>query len=120
MKKIISLLLLFTLNVHAETCDWKLGITPGPNKTFIYSEACHQAVGALIQSNKDLTQAIDLKNLALTNADARTALWQKSADDEMDRLNKIGSDQKRNEWLFFGLGVLTVFGAGYVASRVYR
>jgi hypothetical protein len=120
MKKLIySILLisLFPLGCFAD-CDWKTGITQGPNNTFVYTEACHQEVGKLVKANKDLTSAIQLKDLALTNADARTALWQKSADDEMDRLNKMSADRKMNDWLFFGLGALTVIGSGFMAARL--
>lgn len=117
MKKYIAILLLVSCTANA-TCDWKTGVIPGPNKTFIYSEECHQRVGQLVQANLDLSKAIDLKNLALTTADARTTLWQKSADDELDRLNKLQADQKHSDWLFFGLGALTVVGAGFMTARL--
>ena len=117
MKKLIIFILLFSLNANA-TCDWKTGITPGPNKTYIYNEECHQAVGALVQANKDLTSAIQLKDLALTTSDSRTIMWQKSADDELDRLNKIQSEQKKSDWLAFSLGALTVLGSGFLAARL--
>jgi len=117
MKKLITLILLFSISAQA-SCDWKTGITPGPNNTFIYSQQCHQAVGALIQSNKDLTAAIDLKNLAIKYDDERVALWQKSADDEMSRLNTIQSDQSKSNWTAFALGVLVTFTAAYGASKL--
>lgn len=117
MKKLIALILLFSLNAQA-ACDWKTGITPGPNNTFVYSQQCHEAVGQLVQANKDLTQAIALKDLALTNSDARVALWQKSSNDEFDRLNKMENDQKRSDWIMFGLGVATTFAAAYAASQL--
>src|SRR5271168_2051714 len=105
MKKFIALILLFSVNAQA-ACNWATGVTPGPNKTFIYSEECHEAVGALVQANKDLTAAIQLKDLALTNADARTQLWMTSSLNEQDRLTKIDSEQKHNDFLYFGLGIL--------------
>jgi hypothetical protein len=117
MKKIIVFILLFSLNARAD-CDWSLGITPGPNKTFIYSEACHQEVGKLIQANKDLTQAIQLKDLALTTSDNRISLWEKTAGDEQDRLAKMESEQKHDNWIAFGLGVLTTFAAAYAAGQL--
>jgi hypothetical protein len=119
INKLIALILLFSLNAQA-ACDWSKGITPGPNNTFIYTQECHQAVGQLVQANKDLTAAIQLKDLAIQNSDARVALWQKSSNDEFDRLQKIESDQKHNDWLYFGLGIATTFVAAYAASRVYR
>jgi hypothetical protein len=117
MKKLIAIILLFSLNSYAD-CDWSLGITPGPNKTFVYSEACHQEVGRLVQANKDLTSAIQLKDLALQNSDSRVLLWQKNSADELDRLTKIEATQKNNNWLYFGLGCLTVIGAGFMTARL--
>lgn len=129
MKKLITLFLLVTLvsNIAFADCDWNTGITPGPNKTFIYSEACHLAVGQLVQSNKtqlaeisDLTQAVQLKDAALLAADQRTMLWTKASDDELDRLNKLSADSKRNDWLMFGLGALTVIGSGFMAAKLIK
>jgi hypothetical protein len=129
MKKIISLLLLISLisNTALADCDFLTGITAGPNKTFIYTEECHQAVGKLVQDNKsltlqvgDLTKAIDLKDLAITKSDQRTQLWMNTSDQLTDRMSKIEGEQKHNEWLYFGLGVLTTFAAGYVAAQALR
>lgn len=127
MKKlIISLMLfIFTTNIALAGCDWNTGITPGPNHTFIYSDACHLAVGKLVQDNKaqlaqiaDLTKAISLKDLAISNADARIALWQGTAEKEQDRLNTLSSEQGHDHLLYFGLGVLTVIGSGFLAARL--
>ena len=129
MRKIISFLLVLSLFSQAALadCDFKTGVTPGPNKTFVYSEECHLKVGQLVQDNKtkdaqiaDLTKAISLKDLALTKADERTQLWMTSADALTDRVTKIDSEVKHNEWLYFGLGVLTTFAAGYAIARGVR
>ena len=126
MKK-IALLLLFSLfsNIAIADCDFSTGITAGPNKTFIYSEECHLQVGRMIQDDKvkdiqisDLTKAITLKDLAITTADQRTMLWQKTSDDQLSRLNTIQSDQKRSDWLFFGLGAATMFLGAYAAAKI--
>lgn len=129
MKKVISLLLLFCFisNAALADCDFSTGITPGPNHTFIYTEACHLQVGKLVQDNKtkdaqlaDLTKAITLKDLALTKSDERTQLWMDTSDKLQNRLTTVDSLAKKNEWIYFGLGVLATVGAGYVASQMYR
>lgn len=125
MKK-LPFLLLMVLSVNAfADCDFSTGITAGPNKTYIYTEECHLKVGQLVQTNKtqtqqlsDLTTALDLKNAALTAADSRTQLWTKTADDELDRLNSIESSRSTSQWLYFGLGAVTVLGAGFMAARL--
>jgi hypothetical protein len=127
MKKVITFLLLFCLSANSAfaDCDWNTGITPGPNKTFVYSEACHLAVGQLVQTNKtqaaqiqDLNKAISLKDLALQNADARIALWETTAGNMQDRLVKMDSDTKTSDWTFFALGVGTVVLSGFMTARL--
>lgn len=131
MKKFISLLLaiLFSCNVvfaDTSTCNWSQ-IKPLPDGGFEYSKTLHLCVGELVKENSikdqqiaDLNKAIQLKDLALTNSDARVALWQKSSDDELSRVTQIEGDQKRNDWLFFGLGALTVIGTGFALARLTR
>lgn len=127
MKKLISslLLLLFVSNVALADCDFKTGITPGPNNTYIYTEACHLKVGQLVQTNanltqanKDLTAAIQLKDLALTASDNRANMWLTTAQNEQDRLAKMSSDAKLDSWLWFGLGILTTSLTAYTASKL--
>lgn len=129
MKKAISTLLLFCFmsNVALADCDFSKGITPGPNHTFIYTEECHLKVGKLVQDNQtkdlqigDLTKAIQLKDLALVKADERTQLWMDTSDKLQNRMTTVDSLAKKNEWIYFGLGVLATVGAGYVASQMYR
>ena len=134
MKRLISMILMFMLSTSAfgaaPNCNapgfWST-IKPLADGGFEYSAAQSLCVGQLVQDNKtqaaqiaDYSKAISLKDLALTNSDARVALWQKSADDEMDRLNKIETDQKRSDWLIFGLGVVTTLGAGWMASKLIK
>lgn len=127
MKSIVSILLAVCIfsNAALADCDFSTGITPGPNKTFIYSEECHKKVGQMAQDLKtkdaqiaDLNKAITLKDLALTKADERTQLWMDTSDKLQDRVTKIDEVYKKNEWLYFGLGVLTTFAAGYAAAQL--
>ena len=117
MKTLIFLMAFLSLisNIAFADCDWKSDITPGPNHTFIYSEACHLQVGQLVQDAKvkdqqiaDLNKALQLKDLALTNADARTQLWMTSTQNEQDRMAKIESSQKQSyEGAFFSVFLKT-------------
>jgi hypothetical protein len=127
MKKIflILFLILFAENSCFANCDWKTGITPGPNHTFIYTESCHLAVGQLVSDSavkdkqiSDLTTALDLKNAALVIADQRTALWEKTSDDQLMRLNTMQADQHHDNTLAFALGVATTFLAAYAAGQI--
>ncbi len=129
MKKIVSLFVSFCMLSHAASaeCDFSIGITPGPNHTYVYSESCHIKVGELVQSNKtkdaqiaDLSKAIELKDLAITKADQRTQLWMDTSYKLEDRVTKIDELRGKNEMLYYGLGILTVFAAGYIVKAAYR
>jgi hypothetical protein len=127
MRKLISLLVVFSYFcgvAFADNCDWTQ-IKKLPDGGFEYNPTLNICVGQLVQTNliqtkqiADLTKAIDLKNLALKYDDDRTALWQKSADDEMSRLSTIESQSKHSDWVSFGLGVLVTIGAAYAASKL--
>jgi hypothetical protein len=128
MKNLLVCLLLLTLGIQSALadCDWNT-IVPGPNKTFIYPESCHLRVGQLVEGNstqaqqiQDLTKAISLKNLALQDSDSRVLSWQKTSNDEFDRLSKIESDQKHNDFLYFGLGILSSVAIGFTVARLTR
>jgi len=127
MKKLISYLLMFCFvsNVAFADCDFKTGITPGPNKTFIYTEECHLKVGQLVQDNAtkdrqiaDLNGAIALKDLAIKDSDARVQLWSSTTANLEDRLQKVDNLQSKNEFLYFALGALTVIGTGFAVGAV--
>lgn len=125
MKKLIVCMLLFITSVNAfANCDWST-IKKLPNGDFDYSPTLHICVGKLVQDAavkdqqiSDLNQAITLKDLALKESDSRTQLWMTTSTNELDRLNKISSDEKSSQWLWFGLGVATTFLAGYGAAKL--
>lgn len=109
------------------SCDWSKGITPLPDGSFKYSSACHLAVGQLVQDNSvkdkqivDLSKAIQLKDLAIQQSDARANLWMNTSATLEQRLQKVDSMEKTNSWVSFGLGALTVLGAGWMASQLIR
>lgn len=129
MKKLSSVLLLvFFANIAMADCDFKTGISPLDDGSFKYSRECHLKVGQMKQDLDvatkqvaDLTQAITLKDLALTKSDQRVTLWQDTSFKLEDRINTIDSLQKFNGILYFGLGVvftsLAVWGAGHLAAH---
>jgi hypothetical protein len=127
MKKLISIILLLSIMASSAfgSCNWATDITLLPDGNYEYTKGCHISVGQLVQDNKtkdaqiaDLEKAIDLKSLAITNADARTQLWMTSANNENDRLQKMEGDQKQSAWLYFILGVATTGVAAYAGSQL--
>jgi hypothetical protein len=126
MRKLIVLLLLLTLfsNIAVADCDFTT-IKNLPNGNYEYSPQQHLCVGQLVQSDqvksiqlKDLGAAIQLKDLALQKSDERIYLWRTTSYNEMDRMEKIESSRSTSNLLYFGLGALTVLGAGWMASKL--
>lgn len=135
MKSVFCLVLslvLFCNNVLADTvpssptpsCDWTQ-IKQLPDGGYEYSPALNLCVGNLVQANKiqtqqiqDYTAAIQLKDLAIKDSDSRATLWINTADSAQQKLMSIESDSKKNEFLYFGLGLLTAIGTGFAVSRL--
>lgn len=127
MKKFISIVLLtclFSNFAFADSCDWST-IKLLPDGNYEYSKQLNLCVGNLVQASaikdkqiQDLTTAVDLKNAALVIADQRTALWEKTSDDELARINTMQADQHSDNTLFFALGVATTFLAAYSAAQL--
>ena len=127
MKKYICLVLilsLFSQLSFADNCDWTQ-IKKLPDNGYEYSPTLNLCVANLIQTNKtqtlqiaDYEKAIQLKDLALTAEDSRVQLWEKSSLDEQQRLMTISSDQKENNFLYFGLGILATIGTGFAVAKL--
>lgn len=127
MNKIVSFVLLLTIlsNVAFADCDFSSGITLLPNGNFEYSRECHLKVGQIKSdlgiANKqitDLNTALQLKDLALKKSDERVELWMGTTYKLEDRVSKIDELGSKNNLLYFGLGALTVIGAGFMAGKL--
>ena len=129
MKKSISLMLalcVFCNVAFADNCDWTQ-IKKLPDGGYEYNPTLNLCVGNLVQDDAiktqqvaDLTTAVQLKNAALLAADQRTILWTNTAESEQDRMNKLSSEQSHSDFIYFGLGILSTIGVGYVVSQAYR
>lgn len=130
MRKLITaLMIVLCLPLQAlADCDFTDG--KGVTKVeggYLYTKECHIAVGQMkydLGVAKDqialLNKSLDLKDLAITKADQRAELWQTATFKLEDRINTIDQMRVTNNWMYFGLGVLTVFAAGYIASQAYH
>lgn len=127
MKKFLAsiVLFIFSSNIALANCDWSTGIKLMPDGNYEYTKSCHIAVGQLVQSNKiltqqlaDMTKAVQLKDLALQQSDSRATLWSNTSQGLEDRLSKVDSLEKHNEWLCFGGGVLATVLIGFMTARL--
>ena len=125
MKKLFTLILatsLITSNVAFAECKWTDGVKKVEGG-YLYSNECHGRVGVLIKDLEDretevvnLRKGLELKDLALKTADERTMLWRKESYDQYDYLMKQQQLSRKNETLWFVLGIVVtgaaVWGAG--------
>lgn len=124
MKRIIALVLsisLFGTSALAD-CEWSTGIKQVEGG-YLYSNDCHGRVGVLVKDLEDresevkaLREGLRLKDLALDVADKRTMLWREESYEQFDRLQKQIESSKKNDTLWFVLGIVVtgaaVWGAG--------
>lgn len=129
MKRIVSIVAAMSLfsNVCFAECDFSTGVTANADGTRTYTKECHVKVGQLVQDNatkdqqiNDLNKAITLKDLSITTADQRADNWMNTSLKLEENVQKMDSLKNTNQWIYFGLGVLTVFAAGMAASQLSR
>lgn len=127
MNKSVAIVVLFSLvgNYALADCDFSKGVVAEADGSRLYSKECHIKVGQLVQDNQtkdkqidDLNKAITLKDLAITKSDQRTQVWMDTSLKLEDNIQKIDSLKKSNEWIYFGLGVLSTFAAGMAAASL--
>lgn len=129
MMKFISAILAVAMfsNVAFADCDFTSGkgVNKLPDGNYEYSKECHIAVGQLVEDNKtkdiqlkDLGLALSAKDLALQASDQRTQLWMDTTFKLEKNINAMDSLRKTNDWVYFGLGALTVIATGFALSSV--
>lgn len=126
MRKFIATILIACVPYAAMAeCDFRTGVSRNDNGTYTYTKECHVKVGEMKQDleivqeqNSKLTKALELKDLALAKSDERADMWQHTTFKLEDRINTIDSMRSTNQWIMFGLGMATMFGATYAASKL--
>jgi hypothetical protein len=127
MNKLIILFVSITLfcNFALADCDFSTGITPGPNDTYIYSKACHLKVGQLVKDNAtqakqivDLTQATTLYRAAIQTDEERIQKWIATSTKLEEQVVDVDKYKKSNEYIAFGLGILSAFAAAELANSL--
>lgn len=128
MKKLCTILsaIMFS-NIAFADCDFTMGkgIKSLPDGGYEYTKECHVAVGQLFEDSKikniqlkDLGLALSAKDLALQAADQRTQLWMDTTFKLEKNINAMDAFKKTNEWVYFGIGALTVIATGFALSSV--
>ena len=125
MKKIISSLLVGSMlfsNIAFADCKWATDVKK-VSDGYLYTEECHGRVGVVVKDLEDrekevtsLRKTIEFKDLALVKADERVMLWRDESYEQFDRLQKQTALSRKNDMLWFVLGIVftgaAVYGAG--------
>jgi hypothetical protein len=116
--------LLLTMD-KTKACDWSSIEKQGDR--FVYSKDCHLAVGTMVKNEKIqaervdlLNKSLELKDLALDKADQRINNWRTEAYKQNEKLLDIQRKTKYNDYMVFGLGVVTAILTGYVFNQATK
>lgn len=123
-RMIVVLSLLFNQVAFAE-CNYAEDIKKQSETSYSYTKECHVEVGMKfkeldlrIQQVEYYKRSLDSQQGALNNANARIELWRNTAFQLEDRVNKIDSYRERQNWIWFGLGILATGLAVHGASKL--
>lgn len=127
MKKLVTLILatsLLTSNIVFADCKWAEGVKKVEGG-YLYSSDCHGRVGILVKDLEDreievvnLRKGLELKDLALKKADERITLWRDESYEQFERLQKQTEFARKNETLWFVLGVVVTGAAVWSAGQL--
>ena len=97
-----------------------------PSK-FVYTQECHIDYGRLRKVEpqreeqvKELKKSITMKDLALTTANDRIEVWQKTTYKLQGKLLTVEKNNDKLKWIYFGIGILTMSGAVWAAGQLKR
>lgn len=124
LSKFVAIALIASIPLQAMAdCDFSTGIEKLPDGRFAYSSECHKKVGKMVADEKDRQEQLAQKEIQLKDLgvqlDAQVKsrqLWMDTSMKLEDRVNQMETMKSTNQWLYFGIGVLTtglaVWGAG--------
>jgi hypothetical protein len=105
-------------------CDYTK-IVKNADGTFTYTKQLHLCVGDMkldLEVAKlqivDLNQALSLKDVALQKSDSRVKLWSDTSEQLENRITKIDTETKRNDFLYFALGIAASIGVGFMTAKL--
>ena len=125
MKRILTAIICMSLAyspAYAD-CDFSKDIQKQADGNYLYTKDCHTEVGKRVNALEKreeqvvkLEKTVELKDLALDKAHDRIDLWRNTSYKIEDRANTMEEMKKKNELLYFALGIvvtgLAVYGAG--------
>jgi hypothetical protein len=122
MNKILFLLLFS--NIALADCTPKNDIKRQADDTFVYTAGCHIQFGEFRLKNRyqeeqisELKKAITFKDLSVDQANIRADMWKNTSYELRENILKMERNRERSNQLYFGLGVISAFGAAWALNQ---
>jgi hypothetical protein len=113
-----------TTTSDGTVCDWSK-VVANPDGTYTYSKQLNLCVGKTVQDGQtkdqqiaDLHKSVDLYKTTIQTDEQRIQNWITTSVNLENRVEATSSLEKKNEWLYFGLGVAATCAAAYTANKI--
>jgi len=120
-------LLIMFMSIQFVMADCDFSTIKETDQGYLYSQECHRQVGKLVKDEAErkeqiakLNKSIELKDLVIDKQEERIKLWMDSTEKMEDRVNSIEKWKSTNQWLYFGLGVVTTSLSVWLASKAMQ
>lgn len=117
-----AFILCFLISSQAMACQWSS--IKQVESEFVYSRGCHIKVGKLVKTEplqreqvKKLKESITFKDLAITQADAKSNLWQKEAEKQLSHLQKYEKNARMERIIWFTAGVASILVGSWAINQ---
>lgn len=127
LSSLIALMMVASVTVQAADCDFSTGIEKLQDGRYAYSAECNRKVGKMVADEKDRQEQLQQKEIQLKSLgtqleyqDKRVQLWMDTSNKLEDRVNQMDALKSRNQWLFFGLGIVVTGAAVWGAGQLRR
>lgn len=125
MKNIILIIALLFSQIALADCNFKTDIKKTGENTYTYTKECHVLFGKTIEKNKNLKKqvkhlenAIKLKDLALTTADTRLALWRNESYKQVELIRRYQKYNRLENYGFLVGGIAFAFLSVWAAGQL--
>lgn len=127
LSNLVALMLVASVSAQAADCDFATGIEKLPDGRYAYSPECNRKVGKLVADEKDRQEQLAAKDVQIKDLGVQVDVQQKRANTWMDtslkmetQVNEMEALKARNQWLFFGLGIVVTGAAVWGAGQLRR
>lgn len=127
MKKSILFLLILVSSLNSfAVCD-NTDIKKNDDGSYTYGKECHLEVGRTFkeldirkQQIGEMRDALILKDSLTAKLEERNQLWMDTSFKLNDKIQSYERYKSDNQWMIFGLGVLTTVLAGFALGQAAR